>query len=171
MVFGMVRILCLGNEILSDDAFGFHVAQELEWRFPQIEVLFSSKSGLHLLDYLTDTQLLVIVDTIVTGESPPGTVYIMRNSDIKPAMGPSPHYVGIMETLQLARELLLKVPEDVIILAVEAADCVTLGGAMHVAVKTAIPQVVNLAAELAVAGQPRTRTTRKIPGTVLGGPL
>jgi len=33
--------------------------------------------------------------------------------------GPSPHYVGLLETLQLAKELLLNVPKGVIILAIE----------------------------------------------------
>jgi Ni,Fe-hydrogenase maturation factor len=67
---------------------------------------------------------------------------------MKSVYGPSPHYIGLLETLQLARELLLNVPKDVIILAVEAADCLTLGGAMHDAVKSAVELVTDLVAEI-----------------------
>src|ERR1035438_2103763 len=40
-----VRLLGLGNEILADDAFGIHVAREVQRRFPgQVEVVCSSAS-------------------------------------------------------------------------------------------------------------------------------
>jgi hypothetical protein len=67
---------------------------------------------------------------------------------MKTAFGPAPHYVGLFETLQLAKELLLNVPNDVTIMAVEAADCLTLGGKMHDAVKSAVGLVADLVAEL-----------------------
>jgi hydrogenase maturation protease len=143
-----VRVLCLGNELLADDAFGSSATEELRRRFPQINVVFTTDSGIHLIDYLTGIQPLVVVDCIQTGQVPPGTLYVLRSSDIKSAFGPSPHYIGLFETLQLARELLLDVPDDVVILAVEAADCLTLGGEMKCAVKSAIGLVADLVEEI-----------------------
>lgn len=49
----------------------------------------------------------------------------------------------------MARELLLNVPKDVIILTVEAADCLTLGGKMPDAVKSVVGLVVELVGEMA----------------------
>ncbi len=143
-----IRILCLGNELLSDDAFGLVVAEELRRRFPQMDVVFTTDSGFHLIDYLAEIELLVVVDSIQTGSVRPGTLYVLRSSDIKSTYGPSPHYVGLLETLELARELLLTVPKDVIILAVEAADCLTLGGKMHDGVKSAVQMAADLVAEI-----------------------
>ena len=148
------RILCLGNELLADDAFGLVAAEELRRRFPQMDVVFTTDSGFHLIDYLAEIQLLVVVDSIQTGNVPPGTLYVLRSSDMKSTFGPSPHYVGLLETLQLAKELLLNVPKDVIILAVEAADCLTLGGKMHDAVKSAVGLVADLVAEIAQNWKP-----------------
>ena len=149
----MFRILCLGNELLADDAFGFLAAEELRRRFPQMDVVFTSDSGLHLIDYLAGIQLLVVVDSIQTGTVSPGTLYVLRSSDIKSPYGPSPHYVGLLETLQLAKELLHNVPRDVIILAVEVADCLTLGGKMHDAVKSAVGLVADFVAEFVPSWQ------------------
>ena len=144
-----IRILCLGNELLADDAFGLIAAEELRRRFPQIDVVFTTDSGFHLLDNLIDTKFVCVIDCIQTGDVPPGTLYVLRSSDMKSPCGPSPHYVGLLETLQLAKELLLNIPEEVIILAVEAADCLTIGGKMHDAVKCAVGLVVDLVAEIA----------------------
>jgi hydrogenase maturation protease len=145
----MLRILCLGNELLADDALGLVVAEELRRRFPQMDVVFTTDSGFHLIDYLAEIELLVVVDSIQTGNVPPGTLYVVRSSDMRSVYGPSPHYVGLLETLQLAKELLLNVPKDVIILAVEAADCLTLGGKMNDGVKSAVGLVADLVAEIA----------------------
>jgi hydrogenase maturation protease len=150
----MTRVLCLGNELLADDAFGFVVAERIKRSFPQIDVVSTSDSGFHLLDYLTDIDVLVVIDSIQTGNVPPGTLYVLRSSDMKSVYGPSPHYIGLLETLQLARKLLLNVPQDVIILAVEVTDCLTLGGAMHHAVKSAVELVTDMVAEIAHLGQP-----------------
>lgn len=144
-----VRILCLGNELLADDAFGQVVAEELRRRLPHLDVVFTTDSGFRLIDYLPEISRLIVVDTILTDAVPPGTLHVLSTSDIKSLPGPSPHYVGLFETLQLARELLLNVPDDVIILAAEAADCLTLGGTMHPAVKSAVGLVVGLVAEIA----------------------
>jgi len=119
-----------------------------------MDVVFITDSGFHLIDYLAEIQLLVVVDSIQTGTVSPGTLYVARSSDMKSAYGPSPHYVGLLETLQLAKQLLLNVPKDIIILAVEAADCLTLGGKMHDAVKSAVGLVTELVAEIAQRWEP-----------------
>ena len=149
-----LRILCLGNELLADDAFGQVVAEELRRRFPHMDVVFTTDSGFHLIDYLQEISRLIVIDTILTGAVPPGTLHVLSTSDIKSLPAPSPHYVGLFETLQLARELLLNVPEEVNILAVEAADCLTLGGTMHPAVKSAVGLVAELVAEIAQYSKP-----------------
>jgi len=150
----MVRILCLGNELLADDAFGVLAAEEIGRRFPHLDVIFTSDSGLQLIDYLEGIEFLVVVDSIQTGKAPPGTVYVLRSSDITSVSGPSPHYIGLFETLRLARKLLLNVPEDIVILAVEVADCLTLGGKMHDKVKSAVSLVADVAGEVALQWKP-----------------
>lgn len=147
-----LRVLCLGNELLADDAFGHVVADRLASELPgALEVVKSSLAGLALLDELTEVSRLVVIDSVQTGKAPPGTLHILREEEIKPVGGPSPHYLGIFETLKLARQLGLPAPEEVIILAVETADCTTLGGPLHPAVLAAVPKVVERVREIAQA--------------------
>ena len=109
------RILCLGNDVLADDALGPLVAAKLRGRLSAgVEVEFSPEAGFALLDLLTDVSLLVVVDTIPAGEEPPGTIRILRSDEIRCAPGGSAHYVGIFEALALARELDLTVPREVL---------------------------------------------------------
>lgn len=146
-----VRALCLGNEILADDAFGKVVGQRLSRDIPGLEVVESSASGFDLIDYLQNVCCLLVVDTVQTGRAGPGTIHILQDGDVESSAGCSPHYVGLFETLRLARELRLPVAKQVVILAVEAADCTTLGGPMHPAVNEAVPIVVERIYQLANA--------------------
>jgi hydrogenase maturation protease len=144
-----VRVLCLGNELFADDSLGNTVAEHIrEFAPPDVEVISTPESGFHLLDYVLNIRRLVVVDTVVTGTSPPGTVYAFQDHELKAVPGGAPHYVGLYETLALARQLGLPVAEEVSFLAVEAADLSTLGGVMHSAVLAAIPPLINMVRDM-----------------------
>lgn len=138
-----VRLLGLGNELLADDAFGIVVAREAAERFPGLDVVTTSESGLALLDYLSGVSCLLIVDTIQTGRAEPGTLYSFDATELRTAPAGAPHGAGLREVLDLAETLGLERPRRIRILAVEAADCVTLGGPMHPAVEASIPAALD----------------------------
>ncbi|MGD0499424.1 MAG: hydrogenase maturation protease [Bryobacteraceae bacterium] len=147
-----VRLLGLGNEILADDAFGIRVAKEVERGYPgQVEVVCSSASSFHLMDDVLGALRLLVVDTIVTGRAKPGAVSILTADQMRPAAG-SPHFLGLFEVLAVGERLGLPVPEETIVIAVEASDCTTVGGRMHPDVQLAIPEVVELVGRILVDG-------------------
>ena len=140
-----LRILCLGNDLLGDDSLGSMVAEHIRpFASPEAEVVSSPETGFHLLDYVLNTRRLVVIDTVRTSTAPAGTIYVFRDGDLKSLPGGSPHYVGLYEVLALARRLGLPVAEEVVILAVEAADCSTVCGEMHPAVRAAIPALIRI---------------------------
>lgn len=150
-----LRLLALGNEILGDDAFGILVARRVAELAPErIEVICSSAAGFHLLDDVIGASRLLVVDIVQTGLNPAGTVYVVREQDVEVVSGGSPHYTGLFEMLAVARQLSLDAPLEVLILAVEAADCLTVGGGMHPAVEAAMPQVVDLIVAAAASPDP-----------------
>src|ERR1035441_6386738 len=80
-----IRVLGLGNEILSDDALGIRVAREAEARFGSgVDVVCSSEAGFHGMDELLDVSRLVVVDSIQTGAARPGTIYVLDQHAIPP---------------------------------------------------------------------------------------
>lgn len=147
------RVLCLGNELLADDAFGFEVARQIAPRLPrEVEVVCSCASGFGLVEHVTGCSTLVIVDSIRSGASP-GTVHHIDSESLGPGAADSPHRVGIMQVLKAAEKLGLSVPQRVTIYAVEAADVTTIGGAMDQRVHDAIAFIVDRLAQ-AFSGSP-----------------
>jgi len=144
-----VRLLGLGNELLADDAFGIRVAREVHRRLgPGADIVTSSAAGFHLLDDIVGAEHLVVVDTVQTGSARPGALRILHEDQVRPMPDGSPHFLGLFDVLRAARKLGLQVPADVTIIAVEASDCITVGGTMHPDVEAAIDQAVELSGRL-----------------------
>lgn len=140
-----IRVLCLGNDLLGDDSLGSMVAMHvLQFAPANVEVLSTPETGFHLLDYALNVRRLIVVDTVVTGTAPVGTIYEFRDTDLKSPPGGSPHYVGLFEALAVARHLCLPAAEEVLVLAVEATNCATVGEDMHPAVVAAIPVLIKM---------------------------
>jgi hydrogenase maturation protease len=137
----MTRVLCLGNDILGDDAFGPLVARALG--NAGVQVVESCESGLHLLDHILDCSRLIVVDSVQTGRAAPGTLYVLREQDLPHSAAACPHGIGLFDALALARRLGLNAPEEVTLIAVEAADCHTVGAVMHPAVEAAVRRVAE----------------------------
>src|SRR6185369_8032692 len=105
------RVLCLGNELLADDAVGIRVGREIERRWGgRVEVVCSPLSGLHLIDEVLGASRLVVVDSI--GGTTPGAVRVMAARDVSRATGGGSHGVGLFEVLQMARKAGLAVPAE-----------------------------------------------------------
>jgi len=141
-----VLLLGLGNDILTDDAVGLHVAGELRSALachPEIEVRETTEMGLALLDFMTGYTAVVIVDSIQTGRAAPGTLHELDAAALQQLTGGTPHFVGVTETLALGRQLALAMPERVLIFAVEVEDPFTLGTALTPAVQAALPGIVE----------------------------
>lgn len=142
------RVLCLGNELLADDGFAFHVGRRLRKRLlDDVEFVCTPLTGFHLLDHTADVSRLLVIDTVLTGTEAPGTIYQLREDDVAGTHAISPHFLGLFETLALGKQLGLPIAREVIIFAVEAADCFTVGGAMDPAVQASVPIVERLIVE------------------------
>ncbi len=139
-----IRVLCLGNDLLADDALGPEVAARLRRRRPDLDINVSSTSGFDLLEDALGARILLVVDVLQSGMRMPGSISLIREHDVLTTPGGSPHYVGLFEALRLGRALQLEVPEEVVIIAVEPFDCTTVGADMHPLVKAAVEDVTKI---------------------------
>lgn len=144
-----ILVLGLGNELLSDDGVGIKAARTLREEFSsQVDVVECSESGLALLDILEGYERVLLLDAILTGQHPPGTVFEFCTQDFPETIILSPHSAGIPELLQLAKRLEIHFPEKLYILAIEVENLFELGGELTPAVEAALPEFVAKGREL-----------------------
>lgn len=141
-------VVCLGNDLIADDALGPEAAAALRARGVSARVVESSEGGLALLDEVLGFEQLVVVDTVMTGGAPPGTVHVVSDDALPAVPGGAPHAVGLFEALALGRSLGLPVPTRVSVVAVEAADLVGIGRPMSPPVRSALNTVVGVVVDL-----------------------
>lgn len=143
---GRVLILGLGNDILTDDAIGLSVVRELAKAFAgdeRVDVRETMEMGLALLDFIVGYRVLVLVDSIQTGKAAPGHIHEIEDASLKLRPGPTPHFLGVGETMALGKYLGLTMPKQVRIFAIEVEDPFTLGTQMTPALQRALPTVME----------------------------
>lgn len=142
-----VLVLCLGNEILSDDGFGPEVARRLQnedMHDLPADVVFAPLAGFYLLDLLAGRKRVLIVDTIRTGTAEVGTLHHFPAGALTPSHHlTTSHQISLPTALELGRQLLLEMPDVVDVLAVEAQDIETLSEELTPAVRDALKQTLD----------------------------
>jgi hydrogenase maturation protease len=141
-------VLCLGNEVLSDDAFGFRIAEQLEKMKMElgneVEIIAASMAGFNLLNFLQGRKKVLVVDTIMTGRAEPGSVHFFPLGDLVPSRGlTGSHEISLPTAITLARLMEIDTPEDIDVLAVEAGDVLTLSEEMTEPVRAAVPEAIE----------------------------
>lgn len=139
-------ILCLGNEIISDDRFGPVVAQRLQQEQGGrlgADVIFAPLAGFHLLDLLAGRRAALIVDTIVTGHAPPGTLREFPMGALTPSKNlTTSHQISLPTALELGKRLGMELPAVIDVIAVEAQDLETLSEHMTEPVERAVDEAI-----------------------------
>lgn len=150
-----VLVLGLGDDGLSDDAVGLHVAQSLielldHRRIQGIDVVASCETGLSLLEVIHGHLDLILVDAVQTGHMPPGSVHEFDERRLLRMPGMPSHFHGVSEILELGRALGLPMPRRVRIMGIEVQDPFTLGTRLTPALRRAMPAVVERVTNLAL---------------------
>jgi hydrogenase maturation protease len=140
-----ILLLALGNDIISDDAAGLMAARQLEPELgSRLDVVESGEAGLALMEMMTGYQRAIIIDAVVTGKHPPGTVIVFHPEDFQAIVAPSAHYAGVPECFELAGRLGFPMPEQVLILAIEAENASEIHEGLTPAVEAAMPAYVEI---------------------------
>jgi hydrogenase maturation protease len=111
----------LGNILLGDEGFGVHFVRWFEKRYAfeeSIRVMDGGVLGYLLLDPVTDTRNLIVVDVIKI-EDEPGSIYRFSREDLEAHMPPptSAHEVEFLDVLNKA-EMMGSLPNTSFILVV-----------------------------------------------------
>jgi hydrogenase maturation protease len=140
-------VLGLGNSILTDDAVAFAVVEELRGRIDRADVTVSQASvgGLGLLELVLGYERVIILDAIQTGLARAGYIHRLTPEEFRGSLrAASSHDVSLATALELGRQLCKDVPQEIVIIAIEANDVETFGEELTPAVAAAVPEAVEV---------------------------
>jgi hydrogenase maturation protease len=140
-------VIGLGNELLADDGVGIRVVRELKRRLHRDAITFEELSvgGLQLLDYIVGYECCVLVDAVVSGDHPAGTIFrFVQEPGGSSIRLSSSHQVDLSQVLALGTILGADIPDTVVVYGIEAGDTTTFVERCTEEVSRAIPQLVEL---------------------------
>ncbi len=129
-------ILGLGNDLLTDDGIGLYIAEQLQSELNGVDIICSADSGFNLLDHMFGYDVVILIDSIVTGKGPVGEVYEFSTTDFTNHIPFSIHSTDISSILEYSKKCGFHVPEKVYFLAVEIEDNQTFQEGFSTAIET-----------------------------------
>ena len=164
----MIRVLGVGNVLMSDDGFGPFVVRVLEATYdcpPGVEFIDIGTPGLDLTPYLLDTDTAIFVDT-VSSRGAPGEIRVYEREDLlrhPPQMRTGPHDPALKEAL-LTVAAAGAGPSRVILIGV-IPHWIATGVALSPLVEAAVPRAVQMVVDslTALGVRPVRRMHPSIP--------
>lgn len=144
-------VLGIGSPIMSDDAIGLRVLQELKNRGVQgVDLEEACVSGLDLIEIMMDHDLVIVVDAIIKSGHPAGTIMVLSPEDFSDTVhGTNPHEANVATTIELGRTLEPeRFPKKIFFVAVEANDVFTVSEEMTPEVEAALGGTVDKVLEI-----------------------
>lgn len=150
-------ILCVGNELRSDDGAAIRVGRVLEsLPLPAgVAVRYSAQICLDWVDIMADSDQVILVDATSTGASP-GTVRRFSCSELAVHMAPLPsgHAIGLPQLLMLLKALHPDTSHQIEFLGIEGEFLQEFGTALSASVQSAIPEAVQQVLNTAASREP-----------------
>ncbi|NTW33114.1 MAG: hydrogenase maturation protease [Bacteroidetes bacterium] len=146
-----ILVLGMGNDILTDDGIGIKITKVLEEKFPVPNIIYDTLSlgGLEIIEYIKDFKTVIIIDAIKTLNGIPGEVYKFVPEDFKETLHLSNiHDISFLTSLKLAKELDIKSPENIYIIAVEIVEDMVFSDEFTPQIQEKYPKILKEVEEL-----------------------
>ncbi len=141
-----ILVIGLGSPIMTDDAIGLEVVQEIEdMALDGIETRQEAIGGLDIIPVMWGYKHVIIVDAIQTGSYEPGTIMFFNPEDFNDTIGDaSAHDINLATAMRIGREMEPEMmPDEVCFIAVEAEDIGTVNEGMTPRLVEAKPSAVR----------------------------
>ncbi len=141
-----ILVIGLGSPIMTDDAIGLEVVQEIEdMHLEGVETRQEAVGGLDIIPIMWGYRNVVIVDAIQTGCYDPGTIMFFDPEDFDETIGDaSAHDINLATAMKIGREMEPEMmPDKVCFIAVEAEDIGTVNEGMTPRLVEAKPSAVR----------------------------
>jgi hydrogenase maturation protease len=135
-------ILALGNPILSDDGVAWEIADRIEASLPcgSAHILRESSATLDLLGKFAPYDRLFVLDAILTGSAPIGTVHRFSPADLQSTVRfSSAHDINFATAFEIGRQLGYRIPPDIRIFGIEVKELTRFAEGCTPEVRAVIP--------------------------------
>ena len=140
-------VIGVGNPLLGDDGVGIRVARELSRRLGDrsgVTVTELYAGGLRLMEAMVGFERALVVDAMVSGSCPPGTVRRFAPDELGTTRNlRCAHDTSLPAALAMGGMLGLSLPEEIRVWGVEAACCEEFGETLTPPVDRAVPGLVE----------------------------
>ena len=151
-------VIGLGNPILGDDGVGWVVAREVETRLGEfagdnVEVDCLALGGLSLMERMIGYQRVILIDSLNTGQRPPGSVVTFTLEDLVDLThghASAAHDASLKTALEVGRKLnvILPADNDVHVVAIEAQHIYDFKEELSPVIAAAVPVAVQKVLDL-----------------------
>jgi hydrogenase maturation protease len=148
-------VVGLGNPLLGDDGLGWRAAEQIQRQAEltgcSVEVDCLAVGGLSLMERLIGYQHVILIDAISTGRLPVGSIRRLTLEDLPDLSAghlSSAHDTTLPTAFRVGRALGMPLPDDVVIVAVEATITFDFIEELTPSVAAAVPQVTQLVTEM-----------------------
>ena len=141
-----ILVIGLGSPIMTDDAIGLEVVEEIEsMHMDKVETRQEAIGGLDIIPVLWGYRHVIIVDAIMTGTYEPGTIMFFNPDDFEETIGDaSAHDINLATAMRIGRDMEPEMmPDEVCFVAVEAEDIGTVNEGMTPKLVAAKPEAVK----------------------------
>ena len=146
-----VRIIGLGNSILTDDGVGIYAARELGRRLAedgaasQVDIVESEVGGFSLMELMAGWEKVILLDSIQFEGLEPGAVIRIEPEDLHTSLRlRSVHDIDLPTALELGRRMGLAMPSKLTVFGIQAQDMLTFGESLTRAAERGMNKVVDL---------------------------
>lgn len=140
-------IICIGNELIADDAVGFEIYNRLAGSTARLE--YCSVGGIDMLPLLDGETDMIVVDAVQFGTSP-GTIHVIPWDSLpRSSSAISAHGLGLRETIEIGTILYPhEMPERITLVGIEGR-CFNrtrayMTGEVQAAIGPAVETIENL---------------------------
>jgi hydrogenase maturation protease len=156
-----ILVIGLGNPILGDDGIGWLVAERVRQALEDGEVSSETEvpieidslalGGLSLMERLIGYDRVIIIDALTTHQQPNGTLYqvpLEELPDLSSGHTTAAHDTSLQTALNVGRSMGVHLPDQIMIVGVEAEMVYDFTEELTPEVEAAIPEATKIVKDL-----------------------
>lgn len=132
-----IAVVGLGNSVLTDDSAGIRISELLEQNLQsnslpanaEVSVFQNEAGGWDILDVAVGFDVLILVDAVLDTSLKPGELRWYADEVFSSLRLSGVHSMDVFSALNLAKQLSMKVPDQIYVLGVGVKDTLTLSEA------------------------------------------